>query len=121
MKAVKGIRRFEAFTAVCNHMPGNERTIRVTGTVVFAAPGWSARLTRRGGSGGTLVLELAVTPPREASGLEAMPAGVEWEEPAVVEYDRVAFELTGSNDDAPGPLAVAHPERPDEPVTDAAG
>ncbi|MEA2190483.1 MAG: hypothetical protein QOI73_604 [Solirubrobacteraceae bacterium] len=122
---MQGVQAYEDFFASHDHMPGGERALRVSGTVVFRTSGWSAFLETTEGNVGInpeiLGLDLVLTPPQEGAVTthEPTPDEVEWSidypaDPAaqaiVSEYSQVQFRVVGSEDDPPPVLDVAHPE-----------
>ena len=114
---MQGVHEYKDFYASHDHMPGSDRTLRVTGTVVFRTGGWSACLEETDGNTGInpkmLVLNLVITPPEEgAVTTDALtPVEVEWSvDDPQIEYEQVEFRVVGSDDDPPPVIDVVHPE-----------
>ena len=108
---------YEDFYASHNHMPGSDRAMKVTGTVVCVSDGCSAELRRHGGNPGInpqmLRLDLHLTPPPEGTSVPQVltPTAVEWSEPdAQIEYQQVDFTVVGTDDEAPPSIDVEHPQ-----------
>lgn len=114
---MQGVHAYEDFYASHDHMPGSSRTMRVTGTVVFATGGWSAKLRATEGNTGInqaiLGLDLVLDAPSEGTGVTEVltPCPVEWsaDDPSI-EYQEVEFRVVGSTDEPPPRLKVVHPE-----------
>lgn len=108
---------YEDFYAICNHMPGSERTLRIGGKVTVRTGGWSAKLARHEGPSGInpfmLTLDLVVTKPQDGAP-EAIET-IEIEEFSVpdptTEYQEVSFRLVGvgEEDEPPPTVEVEHP------------
>ncbi len=115
---MQGVHAYEDFYASHDHMPGSDRTLRVTGTVVFRTGGWSACLQPTEGNTAInpqmLSLNLVITPPDEgAVTTDALtPVDVQWSvDDPQTEYEQVQFRVLGSPDDDPPPVIdVVHPE-----------
>lgn len=114
---MQGVHTYEDFYASHDHMPGSGRTMRVTGTVVFATGGWSAELKATEGNTGIntamLSLDLVLTAPAEGTAVTEVltPCAVEWtaDDPPI-EYTEVQFQVVGSEDEPPPPIPVDHPQ-----------
>jgi hypothetical protein len=114
---VQGVDHYEDFYASHNHMPGSDRAIKVTGTVVFRTGGYSAKLCPKEGNTGInpqmLALELEIDPPSEgAPTTDALtPVAVEWSaDDPPIEYQQVQFFVVGTDDEPPPVLGVEHPQ-----------
>lgn len=108
---------YEDFYAICNHMPGAERVLRVGGTVITPTNGWLVELRKYEGqpSPNQFLLQLTlrvVVPPGPV--LEVLtPIKLDefrLKDPPI-EYTEVEFHLEGSADIEPPPvLQVEHPQ-----------
>ncbi len=115
---MSGVHTYENFYASHDHMPGRNRAMRVTGTVVFTTDGWSCGLRRTEGNTGInprmLSLDLLLDPPDPAAGVPEVltPRDIEWAEDDVSqEYDEVQFRVVGGTDEEPPPvIPVEHPQ-----------
>ena len=117
-RASSGVHEYQDFYAICDHMPGATRSLRVGGTVVFRTSGWSARLERHQKAGPTginpfiLYVDLIITPPKGGTVTKALTP-VQLDELPInepeLEYLEVQFVVLGADDDAPRPLEVEHP------------
>jgi hypothetical protein len=106
--------RYRGWYAICDHMPGKERDIRVGGEVWCPAAGWSAELTPTMGNTGInefmLHLDLVVTPPSPEQGARAVVTWVpvEWRAKSpTIEYQQVKIHRADAS--APPTLDVDHP------------
>lgn len=106
------VSEYQDFFASCNHMPGADERIRVTGPV-FTSGGWGAELRKSEGNTGInpemLSLDLVLTEPSGPStdALETVP--VEWSEDDPPEYKQVQFRVVGTDDEPPPVIDVEHP------------
>jgi len=116
---MSGVHAYENFYASHDHMPGRNRTMRVSGTVVFATGGWSCDLRRTEGNTGInprmLSLDLLLDPPDPGTGVPEVlsPCNVEWTEDDVSEeYEEVEFRIVGGTDEEEPPpvIPVEHPQ-----------
>jgi len=118
---MSGSVEYREFYAICNHMPGADRVLRVGGTVVFPTSGWSAEITAHEHQGAppfnprVLELDLTVTAPADGVVVTRAETSLELEEYRVedpaLEYEQVHFYLVGrEGEDGPGPIEVVHPE-----------
>lgn len=114
---MRAIQTYEDFYASHDHMPGSARTMRVTGTVVFATGGWSAKLCATEGNTGInpemLSLDLVLEGPPDAGAvtdvLTRCPVAWSVDDPPI-EYQHVQFRVVGTEDDPPEAIDVDHPE-----------
>lgn len=114
---MEGVHAYEDFYASHNHMPGSDRTMRVTGTVVFLTGGWSCELRPTEGNTGInpqmLSLDLVLQSPPEGSAVPEVltPCAVEWSvDDPPIEYQQVQFRVIGTDDEPPPVIDVDHPE-----------
>jgi hypothetical protein len=114
---VQGVHAYEDFYASHNHMPGSDRALRVTGTVVFVTGGWSCELRETEGNTGInpemLSLDLVITPPADGVAVPEVltPVQVEWSiDDPQTEYRQVQFRVVGTDDEPPPVIDVQHPE-----------
>jgi hypothetical protein len=105
---------YRDFYAICDHMPGKDRVLRVGGTVICPTTGWSARLEPTEGNTGInqfmLHLDLVVTPPAPDTPVIEVrtPESAEWRQsPPALEYTDVEFHR--SDADPPPTIKVEHP------------
>ena len=117
---MQGVHAYKDFFASHNHMPGSDRALRVSGTVVFATSGWSCSLCPTEGNTGinpmmlSLDLLLMEPPPGTAVSEVLTPCPVEWSvvDPAI-DYQQVQFRVLtvrASDDEPPPVLEVVHPQ-----------
>jgi len=114
---MRGVHAYEDFYASHDHMPRSDRTLRVSGTVVFTTSGWSCSLRQTEGNTGInptmLSLDLLLTePPPDTPVMDVLtPCPVEWsvDDPAI-EYQQVQFRVRGSEDEPPPTIEVVHPQ-----------
>ena len=114
---MRGVHAYKDFYASHDHMPESDRTLRVSGTVIFVTGGWSASLKRTEGNTGInakmLSLDLVLEPPPEGSAVtDALtPCPVEWtlDDPSI-DYEQVDFHIVGTEDEPPPVLDIEHPE-----------
>jgi hypothetical protein len=108
---------YEGFYAICDHMPGKERALRIGGTVVVPTTGWTARIDPYEGlppvTPFLLELNLTVTAPEHAG--EDVVTRIELDEeqlkPPPLEFAEVQFNFTGPEGaQGPGTITVDHPE-----------
>lgn len=117
---MQGVHEHESFFAICNHMPGADRALRVGGTVVFRTGGWSAKLREHERKEPTginpfiLYLDLVIDPPAEGMAVPEVLTPVELDEFRVedpaLEYQEVHFIVVGTEDEPPERVEVEHPE-----------
>jgi hypothetical protein len=109
------VNEYKDFYAICNHEPEGERRIRVGGTVVFNKTGGAAELGPYKGSPPlvpeltTLLLTLALNPSEHGgAALDPVPLE-EWsQKDPHVEYTKVKFFVSGTDDAAPSAQEVEH-------------
>jgi hypothetical protein len=107
---------YKDFYAICNHMPGADRAIRVGGSVEVPTSNWSAYLEPRpnGINQFMLHLNLVLTPPDQGALDVVQWIEVdEWrEESPALEYKEVEFHVSDPDYSPPPPvIEVQHPER----------
>ncbi|MBA3618026.1 MAG: hypothetical protein H0W56_00210 [Acidothermales bacterium] len=114
---MSGVHAYKDFYASHDHMPGRNRALRVTGTVVFTTGGWSCNLRRTEGNTGInprmLSLDLLLDPPDPAAGVPKVltPCDIEWTEDEVSEeYNEVRFRVVGAEEEPPPVIPVEHPQ-----------
>jgi hypothetical protein len=98
-------------------MPGSDRALRVSGSVIFVNGGWSASLKGTEGNSGInpkmLSLDLVLEPPANGSAVtDALtPCAVEWSiDNPPIDYEQVEFRIVGTEDEPPPVLDIEHPE-----------
>jgi hypothetical protein len=114
---MQAVSTYEDFHASHNHMPGSDRAMGVTGTVVFRTGGWSCRLEAVEGNTGInpemLRLNLILDGPSGSAGETDVltPCPVEWSVPdPAIEYQHVEFRVIGTDDAPPETIPVDHPQ-----------
>ncbi|HET9197633.1 MAG TPA: hypothetical protein VFN92_05175 [Solirubrobacterales bacterium] len=116
MSEQEGRLGYQDFYAVCNHMPGAERVLRVGGTVVAPTRGWTAVLEQDDGLPPVvqflLKLKLRVTEPQDGAAEVITPIELpeyRIEDPAI-EYEQVEFVFEGPDGiEGPPVIEVEHP------------
>jgi hypothetical protein len=106
---------YQAFYAVCDHMPGADRVLRVGGTVVAPTGGWTATLEEDDGLPPVnqllLKLKLVITEPEGGATDVITPIELDEhriEDPAI-EYDEVEFVFEGPEGiEGPETIKVEH-------------
>ncbi|MDQ2631879.1 MAG: hypothetical protein M3Y75_13035 [Actinomycetota bacterium] len=106
---------YQGFYAICDHMPGADRVLRIGGTVVAPTGGWTAVLEEDDGlppvNQFLLKLKLVVTEPQDAATEVITPIELNEhriEDPSI-EYDEVEFVFEGPDDiEGPAMIKVEH-------------
>ena len=106
---------YQAFYAICDHMPGADRVFRVGGTVVAPTGGWTATLEEDDGLPPVnhllLKLKLVVTEPEGGAPKVITPIELneyEVKDPSI-EYDEVEFVFEGPDGiEGPETIKVDH-------------
>jgi hypothetical protein len=113
--AVNDAQEYQDVYAICDHMPGKERELRVGLTVVCRTAGWTVTLEPTAGNTGInqfmLHLDLTVTPPDPDAGVPEVitPVSTEWRQaPPALEYQQVTFHR--SDAEPPPTIDVVHTE-----------
>lgn len=109
---------YKDFYAICNHMPGDDRVLRVGGTLVFPTSGWSAELDlakQKGINPLLLEFDLTVSAPPDGKAIEDVLTRFDLEEYRIeepaLEYQQVEFHLVDRDGEAgPGTIEVDHPQ-----------
>jgi hypothetical protein len=114
---VQIVDHYEDFYASHDHMPGSDRALKVTGTVVFRTGGCTAELREHEGNPGInplmLTLDLVLTAPPEGTAVPEVltPVSVEWSvDDPPTEYRQVQFKVVGTDDEPPPVIDVEHPQ-----------
>jgi len=117
MSEQEGRLEYRDFYAICNHMPGAERVLRVGGTVVAPTNKWTAELEEYSGqpSPNQFLLQLALRVRVPDGPVLDVLTPIKLEEFRIenplFEYTQVEFYIEGADDIAPPPLIeVQHPE-----------
>jgi hypothetical protein len=107
---------YQDFYAICNHMPGAERVLRVGGTVVAPTNGWTAELEEYSGqpSPNQFLLQLTLRVRVPTGPVLEVLTPIELEEFRIedppIEYTQVEFHVEGASDIEPPPvIEVEHP------------
>lgn len=112
---MQGVDHYEDFTAICDHMPGKSRILRVRGTVWTSTDGWTCELRRTPGNTGfntrMLSLDIVLVAPTGVANEVIVPNPVEWSEQIEIETDQVKFRVVGTGDKPPEAIDVDHPTR----------
>jgi len=106
---------YKNFHAHCDHMPGKERALRVSGIVECPTDGWSAKLVPHERTGppaiNPLVLELDLVMTESTSATDVI-TDIEVEEYKVTDpafdYHDVYIFGDGDHGDGPGQVVVIH-------------
>lgn len=108
------IRGYKEFYAICNHMQGSERALRVGGTVTLSTGGGSAKLgnPKSGGINPDLLeLDLTVTPGQAGPDVISDVKIEEFcDENPSTEFKEVYFHLVDRDEEPPQAIEVEHPQ-----------
>jgi hypothetical protein len=105
---------YQDFYAICDHMPGAERVLRVGGKVMCPETGWSAHLEPTQGNTGInpllLHLDLVLTRPKGGAAEVMTLVDIdEWrQQPPAHEYEQVEFHRSDAK--PPPIISVEHPQ-----------
>ena len=111
------IDRYEKFVADCDHMPGADQTLRVSGEVWFRTGGYEAELREHQWDPSVpinpkmLTLDLVVSPPSNGAPEVITCVPVDFSiDSSNTDWDQVDFHLAGVDGDPPETLEVNHLE-----------